>query len=440
MADGAFRQVIRRLVPRRLRWLAKAAFKRTTGLYYRDIMRQQREQQRDMMGQQRDITARLDEIQHQVIVLFPAQITSRLDAIQHQATVVLPAQVEAQGEVMDLMLRRLRLSGEEVAAHLGTLEEQVAARLGTLEEQVAARLSTLEEQIGAQLDRYEKAHDVLRSDLSARLAELQNTIHLLTPLALASTMYWTVSVEDALGDDEMVMSKASSNFHVRFQDRYRGSEEVIRERQRRLMTYFARCQRVLDVGCGRGEFLELLREQRIPGEGIDINPSAVDMCRAKGGIAHQAEALAYLSAHGAGTFDGIHMNHLIEHLTFPTVVRLFEACLDHLQPGGVLVAQTPNPYCPETLQAFFVDPTHVRPLFPDAVTILLESLGFEQVQVHFMTPVREEEGGPQRGPQDFMEYFVVAMKAPVEPPTTSARKQAGSSKPPRKRRTSAKRP
>jgi O-antigen chain-terminating methyltransferase len=408
-----------------LRWLAKAAFKRTTGLYYRDIMRQQR----DMMGQQRDITERLDAIQHQATVVLPTQITSRLDAIQHQATVILPAQVEAQGEVMYLLLRRLRLSGEEVAAHLGTLEEQVAARLSTLEEQVAT-----------QLLRSETTQDALRSDLSARLAELHNPIHLLTPLALASTMYWTVSAEDALGDNELVMSKALSNFHVRFQDRHRGSEELIRERQRPLLAYFGRCQRVLDIGCGRGEFLELLREQHIPGEGIDINPSAVDMCRAKGGTAHQAEALAYLSSDGAGTFDGIHMNHLIEHLPFPTVVRLLEACLDQLQPGGVLVAQTPNPYCPETLQAFFVDPTHVRPLFPDAVTVLLESLGFEQVEVHFVTPVREEGGDrPQRGPQDFAEYFVVAVKPPVQRPTTSARKQAGSSKPPRKRRTSAKR-
>jgi 2-polyprenyl-3-methyl-5-hydroxy-6-metoxy-1,4-benzoquinol methylase len=154
MADGAFRRVIRRLVPRRLRWLAKAAFKRITGLYYRDIMRQQR----DMMGQQRDITGRLDSIQHQATVVFPTQVTSRLDEIQHQVTLVLPAALtaqqqvtsgylEAQGEVMDLMLRRLRLSGEEVAAHLGTLEEQVAARLSTLEEQMGAQLRTLEERV-----------------------------------------------------------------------------------------------------------------------------------------------------------------------------------------------------------------------------------------------------------------------------------------------------
>ncbi len=150
MADGAFPKVIRRLIPRRLRWLVKAAFKRITGLYHRDIMARQQ----DMVAEQRDITGRLDAIQHQVTVALPAQITSRLDAIQHQATivlpaqiashvdaiqhqasVVLPAQIEAQAEVMDLLLRRLRLSGEEIAAHLGTLEERIGAHLRAFEEE-----------------------------------------------------------------------------------------------------------------------------------------------------------------------------------------------------------------------------------------------------------------------------------------------------------------
>ena len=377
MADGTFRQVLRRLIPRRVRWLARAAFKRITGLYYRDIMRQQR-----------DFTERLEAIQHQVTVALP----ERLDAIQHQVAVALPAQFEAQGEVMDLMLRRLRISGEEVAA------------------------------LGEQLQRLEETQ-------RDRLAELQNTVRLVAPLALAANMYWTLSPEAALGENELVMSRSFSNFYVQFQDRHRGSEDLIRERQRGRVAYFASCQRVLDIGCGRGEFLELLREQLIPAEGIEVNPSAVEICRQKGLTAHQAEALAYLSTEEAGAFAGIHMSHLLEHVPFPTAIRLLEACADHLLPGGVLIAETPNPHCPEALQAFFLDPTHIRPLFPEALIILLESLGFEQVQVHFLSPLREEKSdAPQRGPQDFADYLVVALKPPTKGLTTSSEEKARPSK------------
>jgi len=376
----AFRQVLRRLIPRRVRWLARAAFKRITGLYYRDIMRQQRD------------------------------FTERLEAIQHQVTVALPARVDAQGEVMDLLLRRLRMLEEEVAA------------------------------LGQPLQRLEETQRALRSDLSDRLAELQNTVRLVAPLALAANMYWTLSPEAALGENELVMSRSFSNFYVQFQDRHRGSEDLIRERQRGRVAYFASCQRVLDIGCGRGEFLELLREQLIPAEGIDVNASAVEICRQKGLTAHQAEALAYLSTEEAGAFAGIHMSHVLEHVPFPTAIQLLEACADRLQPGGVLIAETPNPHCPEALQAFFLDPTHIRPLFPEALIILLESLGFEQVQVHFLSPLREEKSdAPQRGPQDFADYLVVALKPPTKRLTTSSEEKARPSKRLSQRGTAAER-
>lgn len=311
---------------------------------------------------------------------------------------------------MDLLLRRLRLSEEEVAA------------------------------LGQPLQRLEETQRALRSDLSDRLAELQNTVRLVAPLALAANMYWTLSPEAALGENELVMSRSFSNFYVQFQDRHRGSEDLIRERQRGRVAYFASCQRVLDIGCGRGEFLELLREQLIPAEGIDVNASAVEICRQKGLTAHQAEALAYLSTEEAGAFAGIHMSHLLEHVPFPTAIQLLEACADRLQPGGVLIAETPNPHCPEALQAFFLDPTHVRPLFPEALIILLESLGFEQVQVHFLSPLREEKSdAPQRGPQDFADYLVVALKPPIKGLTTSSEEKARPSKRLSQRGTAAER-
>ena len=134
MANGAVRQLMRRLIPRRVRWLARAAFRRITGLYYRDL------------------TARLDSD--------------------------LRLYIETQGEVMDLILRRLRVSQEEVDAHLRTVAEQVAARLSTLEEQVATQMRTVEERTGAHLQTIQEQLNALAQpipkELSARIVEPLN--------------------------------------------------------------------------------------------------------------------------------------------------------------------------------------------------------------------------------------------------------------------------
>jgi len=354
---------MRRLVPYGVRWLAKLTFKRVTGLHYRDLM--------SVLADVRD---RVDGLQKTL-----GDVQTRLDA---------------QEEVMSLFLRRMR-----------ALEDEFA-------------------DVRRSLEATDEPQRSLQALLVRRLDEIDLWVRRIGPSPLSSTIFLTPSSEQE-GDDELVVTSDLSDFYMRFQDRHRGSEEIIRQRQQKRVTYFSSCRQVLDIGCGRGEFLELLREAKIAAKGIDLSDTAVESCRRKGLAAFQADAFDFLADTEAGTFDGIHMSHVLEHMPFQTVVRLLKTCAAHVPAGGVLVAETPNPHSPEALHAFFLDPTHVRPLFPETLTILLESLHFVALKTHFLNPQPRQTEDSERRPQDFADYLLVAIKDGDLEPKTSNDKQPG---------------
>jgi O-antigen chain-terminating methyltransferase len=246
-----------------------------------------------------------------------------------------------------------------------------------------------------------------------RQAELTRMMRLIAPASSSMSVFWNTASEES-NEEELVMSRAVSDFYIAFQNKHRGSEELIRERQRGRVQYFRSCRRVLDIGCGRGEFLDLLRDDGVPAEGIDLSETAIQACEEKGLTAHLAEAAEFLAKTEPGTYDGIHMSHVVEHIPFAQAVGLLESCAAHLPDGGVLVAETPNPHSPEALQAFFLDPTHIRPLFPEALVILLETLGFRGVKAHFVNPLGERQYGVEPAISDFADYLVVGVKAQID--------------------------
>jgi SAM-dependent methyltransferase len=167
------------------------------------------------------------------------------------------------------------------------------------------------------------------------------------------------------------------------QDAFRFSfpEDRLRRHQRPLVTRFRGCRGVLDVGCGRGVFLDLLRDAGIDGEGIDIMPEAVAYCRAKGHRAEVADATSFLAGK-TDRYDGILCSHIIEHLDFDAAGRLLAEGLQALRNGGRLVIVTPNSRDIAIMaDVFWLDPTHRRPYPPDLIHSMLTSAGFVQVEV-----------------------------------------------------------
>lgn len=144
--------------------------------------------------------------------------------------------------------------------------------------------------------------------------------------------------------------------------------------------HFARCQRVLDVGCGRGEFIELLGSQGISAAGIDIDENMVNFCRQKGLPVVRADLFEYLPQH-QGEFDGIFCSNLIEHMTVEQALQFVRLAFASLADGGVILMATPNP---ESLIVhlfeFWRDPTHIRLYNRPLLEFLLISAGFLEVQ------------------------------------------------------------
>ncbi len=191
-----------------------------------------------------------------------------------------------------------------------------------------------------------------------------------------------------------------------FSDRFRGSEESVRERQRCYLPRFAGRRRVLDAGCGRGEFLDLMREAGVRARGIDLSAESVAACRSRGLEVEEADLFAYLSELGEGTLDGIFCAQVVEHLPparLPEFVRLAAWCLER---DGLLAIETPNPACLAIFAThFYLDPTHTRPVPHQLLTFYMEEYGLGLIQVEPLSPAVESMPALASLPADFREAF-----------------------------------
>jgi SAM-dependent methyltransferase len=159
-----------------------------------------------------------------------------------------------------------------------------------------------------------------------------------------------------------------------------GSEDHVRSIQRFFLKYFRGCQRVADLGCGRGIFLDLLRDEGIEGVGVDSSEEAFEACRKKNlTVFHRDDIFAFLGdCHQQ--FDGIFCSHVIEHLAYEDGVRLMELCYQALRPSGRLLIVTPNSNDLAVLgEIFWLDPTHVRFYPLPLLQRMATSIGFDGV-------------------------------------------------------------
>jgi 2-polyprenyl-3-methyl-5-hydroxy-6-metoxy-1,4-benzoquinol methylase len=193
---------------------------------------------------------------------------------------------------------------------------------------------------------------------------------------------------------------------ARFAERFRGSAEYVREKQRFYLPFFQGRRAVLDAGCGRGEFLELMREAGVPARGIELDAEAVEACRARGLEAQAGDLFAYLAALEDGALDGIFSAQVVEHLPpqrLPEFARLAAA---KLAPGGLLALETPNPECLAIFAThFYLDPTHQRPIPAGLLSFYLEEAGMGLIRVHYLSPAADSLPAVKSLPDDFREAF-----------------------------------
>ena len=169
-----------------------------------------------------------------------------------------------------------------------------------------------------------------------------------------------------------------------FESRMRGSTSVIRARQQPYVDDFRAAAPVLDVGCGRGEFLELLRDAGIEATGVDADADMAAYAQGEGLAVVQADALAHLGALPDGSLGGIFASQLVEHLPPAVLFRLLELAVAKLRPGGLLVAETINPLSPLALRNYFADLTHAQPVVPETLELLARQAGFAAVETRYL--------------------------------------------------------
>jgi SAM-dependent methyltransferase len=269
-----------------------------------------------------------------------------------------------------------RAIGKTVSRQIQGVLQQAQEYAG----KVALTIGLMAEVTNAISDAYDVSVVQQLDDLQLRLAEehraLRGMLMRLDDLALripgAGVSAW--------------YSYESFNVH------FRGDAEEIKARYRDLAARLAGCSPVLDIGFGRGEFLELLGELDVDAIGIEVDQGMVDSARNRGLRAEVGRAFEYLSALDDASLGGLVMIQVIEHLAPQQAVDIVRLAADKVRPGGKVIIETVNPTSLITYaNAFWVDPDHVRPVHPTFLRFLFGEAGFANVELLDRSPVAPDE-------------------------------------------------
>ncbi|MGQ9493580.1 MAG: class I SAM-dependent methyltransferase [Anaerolineae bacterium] len=195
----------------------------------------------------------------------------------------------------------------------------------------------------------------------------------------------------AIGSDSEPLSYVPTFDYFHLELQFRGPQ-LLQQRQVSYLKYFEGRQNILDIGCGRGEFVEMLLRKGISARGIDLEPYAVAYAQERGIPVEQAEAITYLQSLPDESLGGVFASQVIEHLQPRKLAYLLKLCHNKLATGAPIVLETLNPACLFALANWFViDPTHVWPVHSETLKFMLESAGFSKIEIEFLSPVPLEQ-------------------------------------------------
>ncbi len=234
------------------------------------------------------------------------------------------------------------------------------------------------------------------------------------------------NVKEVLDELEQQQSHFLDLLYVAFEDKFRGAEEKIKQQVAIYLPYIKRVYEkehpVLDIGCGRGEWVELMQESGYQATGIDLNAVMVSQAKEKQLNVECIDALQYLKQLPDNALSAVTGIHIIEHLDFTYLIQLLQQVYRVLKKGGGVILETPNP---ENIfvgaQFFYTDPTHKNPIVPETMEFLLNYLGYGKIEVkrlHSYADISKQQGSPRDMSDDFknnhfysaMDFAVIARK------------------------------
>lgn len=248
------------------------------------------------------------------------------------------------------------------------------------------------ESMVAREQRYVSAVDELRTSMASvqqtgmtLKRELERLLQAGAPPAGAPAATTPAAAQTATA--QTAADNVNAYKYVGFENKFRGSEDDIRQRQMEYVEIFAGASDVLDLGCGRGEFLALLQERGVSAVGLDINHEMVEACRARGLTVHEGDAVTYLKGLPDGSLGGLIAAQVAEHFPPSYLLQFLDTAYHKLRPGSALVLETLNPSCWFAFfEAYIRDLTHAWPLHPDTLKYVVIASGFQRVDVRFLSP------------------------------------------------------
>lgn len=343
---------------------------------------------------------------------------ARLRPVVHRVADVVAQRMVDRAELRELLAgERAALTGQlrEVATDVELLRAEVAAAAGSLRhlrhidgvvdlmraegalDEVHAATVNLElvkAELRTVVDRLEGLGQAIApaaglEGVAERFAELRERVNALDrrlrrvgdqPVAAAPAPPGVLAASAEATDDAFD--------YVGFEARFRGDSTSVAEAQNeRYLELLSAHGPVLDIGCGRGELLEALVARGVAASGVDLNAEMVAEAQSRGLDVHRADAVEWLRRLPERSVGSIITVHVVEHLELGPLIEVLELAASRLVPGGILVAETPNPASLIVLgNSYVLDPTHVRPLHPSLLTFLCERAGFRDVRLQFYAP------------------------------------------------------
>lgn len=291
----------------------------------------------------------------------------------------------------------------------------IADLRGLFEQRIAQVESTFRELTRAQHEDFRVSQERsaleiqkrLWADLEKARIDFERLIHAeLRLIRQRATVAPPAALPQAPPPEETPAQPDSLAFALRF----RGTEDEVRRRHRFYAPYFRGREAVLDLGCGRGEFLEVMHEAGVRARGLDRDPECVRLCRLKGLDVQQADLLEHLEQLPDCSLDGIFCSHVVEHLPPGLLPRLIRLAASKLVTGGLIAIETPNPECLAAMAAFFyLDPSHVRPAPAALLRFYLEEAGFGGIEHHLLSPAEQLYPALSSLPPDLRSAFFGGM-------------------------------
>jgi O-antigen chain-terminating methyltransferase len=342
------------------------------------------------------------------ITVAETQFHDQFTALKQQAdaTGAELGRIEQLGKDLEALsgdhLRNLQAQTDRLGIHVNNLQ-------GFVDKQ-AAEASSFQNSFDQRVSELANDAALVKGELSEFSSLLR---HLLAKDSKAPT------AQKKSGAKEKQSALGLDSFYFTFENRFRGPREEIKARVAFYLPFVRNAgagtarNPVLDLGCGRGEWLELLKENKLEGRGVDLNTAMVGQCKARGLKVRLGDAVEHLHAQRANSHGAITGFHVIEHVPFETLMALLGEIRRVLKPGGVAIFESPN--CKNLVVGacnFNIDPTHRNPVYPETAEFMLASHGFEKIRIEYLSPVpnpRFDATTPELatikdflyGPQDF---------------------------------------